>query len=247
MHRLALPLLTTALLTYPSAALAQDSGWFSEDEPTREEEEHATDHPADDATPSAAPSDSAVEDAASDADAELDATEEKAAKTLEPGWWMLTHTEKAAPAPANTLPPEYLTGRRKVLKPIDGAAPPSGYVEGTSNRRGVWGGGIGVSAGSYLITLLSGALLRSSTGEDAVLQTACLPLIGPFITAGNDSMSEASAGLMVGLGLAQVTGFAMIIGGTASRKRVWLRRNASSGVSLDVKVAGTGASLDVSF
>lgn len=165
----------------------------------------------------------------------------------------------AAPAAAPRAPDEaalasdgvpyravpFATRGRARITPLPGYAPPPGYVLGTANRRGVWAGGIGVSGGAWLLSTGMAALVASATGDRSLLAHGCLPILGSFLLAADD-VSPATTGMGVALGLTQLAGVGMILGGSIARREVWLREDLAR-PNVVVGAGPTGGSLRVSF
>lgn len=190
-----------------------------------------------------------AEPKAPDASEEDAAPEEDAVVAEEPEAAPVSPTpptfEAVEPSPCVScgLPPNYYTTSRKYLRPIDGFEPPPGYELAKRNRQGLWATGIGVAGAMYGFTLLTSALLAESEHDDDILRFGSFPLIGPFIVAGHD-IDGLSRGFMIGLmGLGQIAGFAMIVGGVSVRVPTWRRERGTATVSLK----GNGASLEMSF
>lgn len=240
MRRTALAILGLALVTFPSVAFAGD------DDDDTEDEEGSWIEPV---KPVAPPEPVEEPDAEEPEPAATvpEPTAEPAPSSVEPAPAEEEEVRSAARFP---LPAYYYTSRRKYLKPITGADPPDGYVVGERNKRGIWGGGIGVSAGSYLATLVLSAIVSSSTNDEDVLQFGAFPLVGPFILAAySDEPGGGGTGLGAGalvLGLAQITGFCMILGGSIARGPTWKRVGELDAGPVRIGV-GNGGNLKVSF
>jgi hypothetical protein len=238
LHRPLALLVAFCALTTSSIASAQD---------TEEEDDGAwIDPPAESRSP---PTD--VYDDRPDADAEVDedaavADEAEALPETEPAP-ILKPAEVPPPCGSCGLPPHYLTGHRKFLRPIEGHEPPEGYVWSKRSRQGVWGTGIGLSAAMYGFTLLTTGLLSETENDDDIFRFGSFPLIGPFIAAGHD-IDDTPRGFLIGMGLGQIAGFAMIVGGLSVRIPTWRRERAgATTTAMDVSVQGNGATLEVSF
>lgn len=137
------------------------------------------------------------------------------------------------------------TRNRARITPIAGQPPPPGYVLATSNRRGLWGGGIGVAGGTYAISTVMAGLLAVGYGDQSILVRGCLPIIGSFLVAGEDAGGFVT-GTGIALGLGQLAGLGMILGGSIGRRQVWLREDLAR-PNLLVSAGPSGGSLRVEF
>lgn len=248
MSNRALPYLLTAstlLLAAPALAAPPDDegGWFEvqvETETDAEDEAEPDDGGSQAAEPAEASASSAPEAAV--VAEEADAPREEAAAPAEPA-------RASRERPRSELPAAYWTSHKKYLKPIAGAAPPPGYVEGKRNLRGLWGGGIGVSAATYALNLVTSILAASVEGDEDILRFGSFPLVGSFINASDERLGDGFRGLSGALGVGQLIGFGMIVGGVSARVPTWRREARGGGTSaaIDLDVSPLGAKLDVSF
>lgn len=241
MRRTALAILGLALLTFPSVAFAGDDDTEDEEGAWIEPSKPGTPDPTDAADPEeeeAEPATPVPETSPPDPDPD-------------PPTIVKTAPSEVGQPKRVPLPAHYYTGRRKYLKPIPGADPPEGYVVGKRSKRGIWGGGIGLSAGSYLTTLLLSAIVSSSANDEDVLQLGALPLVGPFILAAHSGEPGGGGGdvgaVSVVLGLAQISGFCMILGGSIARAPTWKRVGALDAGTVQIGVGGNGGMLKASF
>ena len=102
---------------------------------------------------------------------------------------------------------------------------PSGYRRKYTSYRLLWALGLAAFASTYSLSIVTGALGRSS-GIDG---TIYVPLVGPFIAAAKcESCTSKGTTLMSVLGVGQVVGAALIIGGLATRQKrlVRIKRHA---------------------
>lgn len=161
------------------------------------------------------------------------------------------------PAPKNDprcngtcgLPAWYYTGARTFLKPIEGHNPPPGYYATKRNRRGVWVGGIVISAVGYGLTALSVTLIASSEHNPDIQWKGIMPVAGPFLAATSDMTGEAR-GLLVGLGFLQAVGFGMVVGGAIVRIPTWKLGSppkAKKAAEVEVIPGPVGGALKVTF
>jgi len=165
-----------------------------------------------------------------------------------------------SPASQPTLAAESTMELRKLprkLNPIEGQAPPLGYVEVEKRRKGLIISGSVVFGAIYL-----GCLIGSTAGD----RMLAIPLVGPMIAGFNglDSRdedfeydyerreyedAEYAAKLFGTLGtVAQATGIALFIAGMATKKKIWLRQDIA-GVKLlltPTLVGNNGPGLGVS-
>ena len=223
----ALPYLSLLLglaLSRPAAAQDPDGtegGWFDDEpeEPLDEGDEPETD----------------AGDRQTD---EADTVDTQAPAVAEP-------VPDVAEVEAAQLPRSYYESRRKFLRPIPGATPPDGYELSERNRQGLWAAGIGVSAGLYLLSVVTSAAVADAENEEDIFRYGSFPLIGPFIAAGYRRVSGPARGLLVGLGIGQLGGFAMIVGGVSARVPVWRRQRDRA--SADIHVSPGAASVSVAF
>lgn len=144
----------------------------------------------------------------------------------------ITKAEPAAPAATPVpkkdpdcngscgLPKGYYTGSRTFLKPIEGHDPPPGYHATKRNRRGVWVGGIVISAIGYGLSALSASLIAANEHDPDIQWKGIMPVAGPFLASTSDMPGEAR-GLLVGLGFMQAIGFGMVVGGAIVRIPTW--------------------------
>lgn len=146
--------------------------------------------------------------------------------------------------PPAELPP-IATRNRARITPLPGYEPPPGYVLATANRRGIWGGGIGVAAGTYAISTISAGLLAAGYGDKSILTRGCLPIIGSFLMAGED-LGGFATGMGIALGVGQLAGVSMILGGAIGRRQVWLREDLAR-PNLRVSAGPGGGSLAIDF
>lgn len=137
------------------------------------------------------------------------------------------------------------TRNRARITPIPNHAPPPGYVLATANRRGVWGGGIGVAGGTYVLSTGMAAILAAGYGDSSILARGCLPILGSFLMAGEDP-SGFVIGTGIALGVGQLAGLSMILGGSIARRQVWLREDLAR-PNLLVSAGPSGGSLTVEF
>ncbi|NUP10580.1 MAG: hypothetical protein HOW73_31415 [Polyangiaceae bacterium] len=150
--------------------------------------------------------------------------------------------------PKVPLPAHYLSRRRKYLRPIPGAEPPEGYVWGERNKHGLWRGGIGLSAGTYALSVITTGLTSIGVDNRDVLLYGSFPLIGPFIAASiDDEIPGGMKAVFAVEGLGQLAGLAMIIGGVSMRVPTWKRDRRYAGATVDVEIQPTGAGLNVTF
>jgi hypothetical protein len=114
---------------------------------------------------------------------------------------------------------------------------PAGYTRVTKRRRGLIVAG-GLTFGlSYGLCVISAEIARmgtptpTSTPDDVLF----IPFVGPFIELGRTSGGSA---VLVGLGLAQITGAAMIGIGIATRKHLFVRNDQLTIAPLLIPNAG---------
>lgn len=149
--------------------------------------------------------------------------------------------------PLPPMPEHYWYSKRKFLKPIDGLEPPPGYIASKRSRQGLWVAGISTAAATYALTLVTAGINSAVEGDEDILRFGSFPLVGPFIAAGYRRVGDGSKGLLIALGLGQLAGFGMIVGGLSIRIPVWRRVNHASATSVDFQVQPTGGGLNMSF
>lgn len=121
-----------------------------------------------------------------------------------------------------------MSGPRVIQDWHEGEPIPPGYHPSTRIRGGLVGGGIGLFAGTYLISVLvaaAGQDITSNGGGTNAAAPLYIPVIGPFITMGNVSNSATADVFLVLDGLAQAGGVAMFIYGLAVPKTVLVRND----------------------
>lgn len=172
--------------------------------------------------------------------------------------WMgpQTSTMGAAGRPyEQELPDEFFDrkGRlRRRVTPIDGwAEPPPPYEWGTRSRRALWGPGIGILGGAYLASTLTGSLgyLFSVSCSDFTCSAepawlyGAIPVVGGFIAAGDGDVEAGGKVAFVVLGVAQLTGLGLLIGGLASTEDTWvLSRGGYGQIKIDAGLGGLSLS-----
>jgi len=121
-----------------------------------------------------------------------------------------------------------MSGPRVLKDWHEGEPIPPGYHPSTRIRGGLVGGGAGLFAGTYLISVLVAAVgqdLRADNGGANAAAPLFIPVVGPFITMGNVSGSATADVFLVIDGLAQAMGVAMFIYGLAVPKTVLVRND----------------------
>jgi hypothetical protein len=118
--------------------------------------------------------------------------------------------------------------KRRRLDAIDGEKPPPGYHTETTTYKGIWGGGIGMLGGGYLLTLISGAVADAVEGyEDGKFTYySLIPVAGAFVSAGHSEIEGPGKMPFIIFGLIQAGGLGMIIGGASAKKEVWVSDDA---------------------
>ncbi len=153
------------------------------------------------------------------------------------------------PARDPGLPEWYYTGGRTFLVPVEGHDPPPGYFVSKRNRRGVWVGGIVISAVGYGLSALSASLIASNEHDPDIQWKGIMPVAGPFLAATSD-MSGESRGLLVGLGFLQAIGFGMVVGGAIVRIPTWklgAPPKSKQAAQVEVVPGPVGGSMKVTF
>lgn len=132
------------------------------------------------------------------------------------------------------------TFRPVALPAYPGFPPPPGYIEKVHHNRGL----VGVGALVLGVTYALGVGAAASTGFADQSGWAVVPIAGPFIAAGQrdltcnqagdplaairrcqqESLTDATAvAILVGVGIGQLLGTALLMAGVLDRQRVWLR------------------------
>lgn len=139
--------------------------------------------------------------------------------------------------PGYGLPEGQLLGPR-TLPYRQGEPVPPGYRHESRIRRGLVIAGAATFGGTYMISLLIGAVghdeaqANGDPDDDNRWLPMFFPVVGPFATIGTlaatdeDSQATASVGLAI-LGLAQTAGLVMFITGLAAKEEVWLRNDVA--------------------
>jgi len=134
-----------------------------------------------------------------------------------------------SPATAGPQHP-YANLRRlpKKLRPVEGQAPPEGYVEIQGRKRGL------IIAGSVLFGTTYLASVIASVADRMLLIPLAGPMIAGYGTEDPDDEVVYAARLFGTLGtIAQVTGVTLFILGMAQKRTVWLRQDIA-GVKFQV-------------
>lgn len=139
-----------------------------------------------------------------------------------------------------------LSGPRQ-LEGTDGPPPP-GYTAVMRTRKGfLIGGGatFGVSYGISAMTAAIGADIASAGGGSNVAAAMWIPVAGPFIQA--TQVDGASAKLVLaGLGAAQTAGAVLLYYGLTTKKRMFVRNDLVSNMTVTPMAGGGNAGLVLS-
>ncbi|HTJ82610.1 MAG TPA: hypothetical protein VL400_12895 [Polyangiaceae bacterium] len=148
-------------------------------------------------------------------------------------------------APAEAAPPR----RRRRIAADDGP-PPAGYHEETTTLKGLWIAGISVLGAGYLLTILSGSVADAvdSNRDGKYVWYSLIPVGGPFVIAAQREISGPADPYFVLLGVLQVAGTGMIIGGVAAQKTYWVTDEAKvEPLVPELRVGAGWASMRVAF
>jgi hypothetical protein len=113
----------------------------------------------------------------------------------------------------------------------EGQPIPEGYHVESRARKGLVIGGAVTFGALYLLTVLTGALIQSidsiDGGSGDEWTPMYVPLAGPFVTAGAANSEGGGTALLMLLGIGQVSGAAMLVGGLAAQSTELVRNDAA--------------------
>lgn len=133
-----------------------------------------------------------------------------------------------------------MSGPEEITDIEEGRAPPPGYTEVHRTRKGLLiGGGVTLGA-TYSVSALVAAIGHdvSETGHNEVA-ALWIPVVGPFIQINRTDSAVANL-FLAGLGGAQIAGAVMLYVGLTTKKRVFVRNDLVSSLTV-VPLSGNGA------
>lgn len=120
------------------------------------------------------------------------------------------------------------------LNPVDDLAPPpAGYTPVMRKRKGLIIGGAVTFGVTYAISSFAAAIGSDTTrdGEKNEVAALWIPVAGPFVQLA-DTQSATGKFFLVGLGGAQLAGAIMLFTGITSERRVFVRNDLVSSLSV---------------
>jgi hypothetical protein len=134
---------------------------------------------------------------------------------------------------------------RKVIKPVEGFSPPTGYDETTRPVRRAWITGTAVLSGGWAFGAITSGLFHGFSGwfspQDDAYLWGLVPVVGPFIaTQTVDDPSDTHVGFMAASSVLQLGGLLTLAVGLSLEETIWVRDDVSLSLQVSPGLVGVG-------